>query len=126
MAEEQAHIEGVLSMLELLDVTAYERDTLPDVLPPVYAEVEVTRRTGGNGRAGGPAATFGLFEITERSTSRNAAQLREHRDKFAAIEGATLTVDGSPTTPVEFGGADPISPEGGWYVGFRTWTYALF
>ena len=126
LAPEQTHLDAVLTAFGGSNAAVYERDDLPSVLPPAYSEVEVTRRGGGNRRKGGPDGRFGLFTITQRTVGRNAKALRAHRDATAAIEGLTLTVGGFVSTPIAFEGADPISPDDGWYVGFRTFTYALF
>lgn len=123
---EQEHIDGLLQALRGFNAAAYERGRLPDVPDPAYCEVEITRLPGGNFRAGGPGPTFGLFQITERASSKDPVALRRNRDAVAAIEGETFDVADFTTTPVMFDGADPISPEDGLYVGFRTWTYALF
>lgn len=126
MTPEQDHITGVLAAFRALGAAVYERDALPDVLPPAYSEIEVVRRPGGNRRAGGAVPTFGVYEIHERSTSPHAVKLRAHRDTVARIEGAAVTVNGITSTPVHLDGADPITPDDGWYVAFRTWVYALF
>jgi hypothetical protein len=126
LTAEGLHLQAVLKAFRDLGAEqVYEREALPRVLPPAYSEIEITRRVGGNARGSGEIDTMGLYEITERSTSRFAATLRDHRDAVAAIENVTLEIDGHTSTPVMFAGADPITPDDGWYVGFRTWTYVL-
>ena len=126
LAAENAIIAGVIEAMRDFTTAVYERDDLPSVVPPAYSEIEVTRENAGTSRSGGPGSLFGVYLLTERTAGKHMAALRDHRDATAAIEGVSVLVDGVESTPVAFDGADPIAPNGGWYVGFRTWRFALF
>lgn len=125
MATRQQHADGVLAAANAAVKVAYLADALPDVLPPAYIELHLSRRFGGEQRFSGERDGT-LHRITARAVGKTLPKAYEMWDLLDALEGIALVVGGVVTTPVEFETEDEqIAPDAGWYSGSRTLTYAL-
>lgn len=125
MATRQDHIDGVLAALNTVEKIAYSADALPDVLPPFYVEVHLSRRYGGVQRLSG-VYDGRLHRILVRAVAQTLPNAYRMWDALDALEETALNIDGALSTPVEFETEDQqISPDAGWYSGARTLTYAL-
>lgn len=119
------HVDAVLATFNTAGRVAYSIDALPDVLPPHYIEVSLTRRVGGVQVVGGDR-NGRLLRVVARAVSKTLANAYAMWDLIDAIEGQRFMVAGIPTTPAEFDtDADVILPDQGWYSGARSITYAL-
>lgn len=119
------HVEGVLEALNAIEKVAYSLDALPDVLPPAYIAVSVTRRFGGVERMSGMRdGHLGRFEA--RAIGKTIAQTYRMWDLIDALENTTLTIGGVVSTPVQFeNDGEVIIADAGWYVGSKSLAYAL-
>jgi hypothetical protein len=124
MATEDEHAAAVLEALHTDDAPAYEFDGKPDVKPPAYNEVAVSRRFGGEQRYSGLRDGH-LYRVSARANGQTIAGARAARARVYALEGTVLTIGSATTTPLEFETADNLEPSGGWYSGLTTLTYAL-
>jgi hypothetical protein len=124
MPNEQAHSDAVVALLNTLGASAYDLGDVPKTTASLYTEVTVTRRFGGEQRGSGEREGQ-LFRITARQVAKVYQNAQNLRAKSAGLEGATLTVGGETTTPIEFETADPIAPDDGWFSGLETYTYRI-
>jgi hypothetical protein len=125
MATYQQHVDGVLAAFNLYEKVAYSRDSLPDVLPPGYIEVSVSRRFGGVQRYSG-VRDGRLHRVVARAVGQTLGKAYEMWDLLEAVEETSLLIGGAMSTPVEFETEDEqIAPDAGWYSGSRSLTYAL-
>jgi hypothetical protein len=128
---EELHAAAVIAACNtvLTPRAAYDLDTLHKMptKPPQYVEVSVTRRYIDGGVIGTEKSIVGARLVTRyvADTITNARVLRS--DCRAALESATLTIEGVPTTPLQFETALPIypdsPPEVEGYSGLDSWTY---
>lgn len=125
MATYQDHVDGVLAAFNTDIDVAYSRDRLPDVLPPEYIEVQVSRRFGGVQRYGGQVD--GRFmRVTARAVGKTLAGAYRMWDRIDALEDVAFTVAGEDTTPFIFETDDDvIEPDAGRYSGTKSLAYAL-
>jgi hypothetical protein len=125
MATRQEHIDGILAALNADEKIAYSADSLPDVLPPYYVEVHLSRRFGGVQRFGGDYDGR-LYRILVRAVARTLPNAYRMWDALDDLEGTVLIIGSTASTLVEFETEDEqIRPDAGWYSGARTLTYAL-
>lgn len=125
MATRQDHVDGVLAAFNAADKVAYSADALPDVLPPAYIEIHVSRRFGGVQRVSGQYDGR-LQRVVARVVARTLSRAYLLWDLLDDVEGTPLTVGGLTTTPLEFETEDDqIAPDQGWFSGSRSLTYAL-
>lgn len=127
---ESTHLVAVMATLTAAGAVPYDIGKVPGTngnsgaVPQWYTEVSVMRRFGGNPRSTSESGVQG-YRITTRTVGNSAANARNTRLKqHAALEEVVLTVDGEPTTPIKFEGAEPIAPDEGMYSGLTTWTYS--
>lgn len=125
MATYEQHVAGVLDAFNAVEKVAYSVDALPDVLPPAYIEVSVTRRVGGIRRGSGEVDGR-LLRVVAVVKSTTIAGAYRMWDLIESLEESPFTVAGLTTTPVEFETDDDvITPEAGWYSGRKSLAYAL-
>lgn len=108
-------------------VRAYDVDKVPTPRPGEYVLVEVSRRFGGNLKAGGSMDVTG-YRIVVRGISRTSvANVRTSLETCrAALEFVRLTVGTEQSTPVQFETeGDPVRYDDGWFSGDHAYTYAL-
>lgn len=124
MSTEEQHAAAVIAALDAAGAAPYDIDDVPDTLPAHYTEVYVSRRFGGEPRNAGAKGSTG-WRIAVRVVAKTVTNARLLRAKVsAALDDVRLTVDGEPTTPVQFEGAEEIGPDDGWFSGLSTYTYA--
>lgn len=125
MATYADHVEGVLAAFNATDTVAYGRDDLPDLLPPAYIEIQVSRRFGGTLRCSGET-DWRLIRVNARAVGQTLAGAYEMWDRIDALENRMLTVGDEITTPLQFEtDDDAIEPDDGWYSGSKSLAYAL-
>jgi hypothetical protein len=125
MATYEDHVEGVLDAFNVIERVAYSIDALPDVLPPAYIEISVTRRVGGVERFSG-VKDGRLHRVVARAVGKTVPQTYRMWDLIDALEDTMLTIGGQLTTPVQFETDDEvITPDAGWFSGAKSLAYAL-
>lgn len=124
MATEQEASDAVVALLNTLGGVAYDRQDVPTPLPDWYTAVSVTRRYGGEQRGSGERDGT-LWRITLTQVGKRLQQAQHLRAKSVGLEGATVTVAGQVSTPIEFETANIIAPDDGWFSGSENWTLAL-
>lgn len=125
MATYEQHVAGVLAAFNVTKKVAYARDNLPDVLPPAYIEVQVSRRFGGLQRGSG-SRDLRLMRVTARAVGQTLPQAYRMWDVIDSLEDTSFIVAGEYTTPVEFEtDDDAIDPDDGWYSGTKSLSYAI-
>lgn len=119
------HVDGVLAAFNADDTVAYSRDQLPDLLPPEYIEIQVSRRFGGTERGSGETE-WRLIRVVARAVGQTLDGAYRMWDRIDALEYQMFPVGGTVTTPVRFEtDDDAIEPDSGWYSGSKSLAYAL-
>jgi hypothetical protein len=122
---EADHTAAVLAFLSSAKARPYvigDATRTADVT--AYSEVGITRRFGGEAVLNGDLG-LRLVRITTREVGKLLEGAKVVRSKCAALEGASLTVAGYVTTPIQFETQTAIAEDDGWFSGLTTWTYAV-
>lgn len=93
-------------------------------LPSIYTIASVERRFNPNLRLSANASTGG-WRITVRSVGRTVDECRWAMNKVSlALNEARLTVDGRPTSPIQFESEQNPTLDDGRFSALSVWTYA--
>lgn len=102
--------------------SAYDYDDVPATLPPIYAQVTVSRRFGGEPRGCGRRPIVG-WRLTTLAVGRTVDEARQARDWIhAALNEQRIASLG--TSLIELESETAIQSDDGRYSGVTNWTYS--
>lgn len=102
--------------------SAYDYDDVPATLPPIYAQVSVSRRYGGDPRACGRRPLVG-WRLTTLAVGRSVDEARQARDWiYGALNEQRIT--SLDTSLIHLESETPIEPDDGRYSGVTHWIYS--
>lgn len=100
-------------------------DENPGVLPDIYVVSALERRFVQSGRAVGRTDRTG-WRIQLRYVGRDVAEARWCVPRIAtALNGKTITVSGTESTPITHETSQAVGPDSGRFSGLVEYTFAL-
>lgn len=124
---EEQHATAVLARLNAGLTIAYERDKLPDPLPPHYIEFGIAwRPIAAPRRTGAVDSGTESFRFTTRELAKKVADARNLRRLARERLQVAFTVADFQVLGVNRETQDEIQEdEDGYYSGLTTWTYSV-
>lgn len=119
--------EAFRAALSGLAADVYDAYDTPAALPAEWVEVGLTRTFGGNDRLCGVSAVS-LHYVTFGVGGKTVSNVRKTQDAVrAALEGTTVTVGDTATTPLRFYNEATVEfvKELGRYWQLATYSYAI-